>query len=164
MVEFTLSLLLQIVQTVGILVGIVYYVTVMRHTETARQTQMFMPIYSRVIDAEYRRYFSDIMVWEWSDYDDWERKYYENRDEWAKLLHVLTVQGLVGLLLERKQIDLGLVSDVMRVPTIRMWDRIEPIIEEFRVRWDFPEFGEPAEYLYREMKKRKTRELKPLAT
>ena len=36
------------------------------------------PIYSRMIDAEYRRHYSDIMVWEWSDYDDGERKYYEN--------------------------------------------------------------------------------------
>jgi len=164
MVEITLSLVLQFVQTVGILVGIVYYVTMLRHSETARKTQMFMPLYSRVIGAEYRRHFSDIMVWEWSDYDDWERKYYQNRDEWAKLLNVLTVQGWVGVLLERRQIDVGLVSDVMRVTTIRIWAKIEPIIEEFRVRWDFPTFGEGAEYLYREMKKRKPRELKPLAT
>jgi len=162
MVEITLPIVLQIVQTVGILVGIVYYVTIMRHSEKARQTQMFMPIYSRVIDAEYRRHFSDIMVWEWSDYDDWEKKYYQNRDEWAKLMHVLTVQGWVGMLLERKQIDVDLVSDMMRAPTIRLWERIEPIIHEFRVRWDFPRFGVGSEYLYSEMKKRKPRELSPL--
>lgn len=158
-----LSVIRDLVAIFGVIAGFSYYVLTVRNAQKSRQTQMFMPIYSRVIDAEYRRHFSDIMVWEWSDYDDWERKYFENRDEWAKLVHVLTVQGLVGFLLERKQIDLGLVSDVMRVPTIRMWERIKPIIEEFRVRWDFPEFGQPAEYLYREMKKRKPRELKPLA-
>ena len=163
MVEITLPILLQFVQTVGILVGIVYYVTMLRHSETARRTQMFMPLYSRVIDAEYRRHFSDIMVWEWSDYDEWERKYYENRDEWAKLMNVLNIQDWVSVLLERKQIDVGLVRDVMRESTIRFWERIEPIVKEFRVRWDLPRFGEGAEFLYREMKKRKPRELKPLA-
>lgn len=159
-----LGVIRDLVAIFGVIAGFSYYVLTVRNAHKARQTQMFMPIYSRVIDAEYRRHFSDIMVWEWTDYDDWERKYYEDRNEWAKLINVLTIQAWVGMLLERKQIDVGLVSDAMRVPTIRMWDRIMPIIEEFRVRWDFPTFGVSAEYLYREMKKRKQRELRPLTT
>ena len=36
MVEFTLSIMLQLVQTVGILVGIIYYLIIMRNSNKAR--------------------------------------------------------------------------------------------------------------------------------
>jgi len=65
----------------GVIAGFTYYVLTVRNAQKARQTQMFMPIYSRVLDSEYRRHFSDIRVWEWKDYDDWEEKYYRDRDE-----------------------------------------------------------------------------------
>jgi hypothetical protein len=37
MVEITLPIVLQIVQTVGILVGIVYYITIMRSQQRTRE-------------------------------------------------------------------------------------------------------------------------------
>jgi hypothetical protein len=162
MVDVTLSVVLQIVQTVGVLVGITYYITIMRNTQRNQKTQMFMPIYNRVMDPGYRRDFSDIRVWQWEDYDDWEQKYYHNRDEWAKLMNVCRVHDMTAILLERDQIDLDLVSDVMRYPTIRLWEGLESVIREFRVQRDFHSFGEGSEYLYNEMKKRTPRKLKPL--
>ena len=52
----TLPLVLQIVQTMGILVGIIYYLTIMRNAQKARQTQMFMELYrsSTTIEARAR--------------------------------------------------------------------------------------------------------------
>jgi len=37
MVEITLPIMLQIMQTVGILVGIIYYITIMRNTQKTRE-------------------------------------------------------------------------------------------------------------------------------
>ena len=66
MVEFTLPIVLQIVQTVGILVGIIYYITIMRnqqrtrelaltaqeHATETRQTEIFMRLYEQLNNAE----------------------------------------------------------------------------------------------------------------
>ena len=149
-----LSMVRDLVTIFGVIAGFTYYVLTVRNAQKARQTQMFMPIYSRVLDSEYRRHFSDIRVWEWKDYDDWEEKYYRDRDEWAKLVNVMTVLGWVWVLLKRKQIDLDVVNDTMRLSTFRLWEGIEPIVKEFRERWDFPEFGLGVEYLYKELKNR----------
>ena len=155
MVEITLPIVLQLVQTLGILVAIIYYITIMRNSQRNQKTQMFMPIYNRIMDPGYRRDFSDIRVWEWEDYDDWERKYYYDRDEWAKIMNVFRVYEMVAVLLVRDQIEADLVSDVLSIPTIRLWEDLEPVVKEFRVRWNFHSFGEGAEYIYTEIKKRK---------
>jgi len=66
----------------------------------------------------------------------------------------MTVLDWVWVLLKRKQIDLDVVNDTMRLSTFRLWEGIEPIVKEFRERWDFPEFGLGVEYLYNELKNR----------
>ena len=153
MIEITYQMVLSTLQTIALIVGIYYYVMVLRNQQRSRKTQMFMPIYSRVLDSEYRRHFSDIRVWEWEDFDDWEKKYYENRDEWAKLVNVVMVLEWVSVLLKRKDIDFDIVYDTLRIEVTRLWDGIGPIIKEGRVRWDFPEFGAGVETLYNELKK-----------
>ncbi len=40
MVEITLPLVLQILQTAGILVGIIYYITIMRNTQKTRELSL----------------------------------------------------------------------------------------------------------------------------
>jgi hypothetical protein len=40
MVEITLPIVLQILQTVGILVGIVYYITIMRNSQRTRELSL----------------------------------------------------------------------------------------------------------------------------
>jgi len=40
MVEITLPIILQILQTIGILVGIVYYITIMRNTQRTRELSL----------------------------------------------------------------------------------------------------------------------------
>jgi hypothetical protein len=37
MVEITLPIILQLLQTAGILVGIIYYITIMRNTQKTRE-------------------------------------------------------------------------------------------------------------------------------
>ena len=57
MVDITLPIVLQIVQTAGILVGIVYYIAIMRNNQRTqqmqletRQAQLFMQLYNRLRD------------------------------------------------------------------------------------------------------------------
>jgi hypothetical protein len=40
MVEVTIPIVLQVIQTVGILVGIIYYITIMRSNQKTQQLQL----------------------------------------------------------------------------------------------------------------------------
>jgi len=67
MVEITLPIILQIVQTVALVVGIIYYLTIMRnqqrtreltlkaqeHATETRQAQLFMQIYDKWSDPDF---------------------------------------------------------------------------------------------------------------
>jgi hypothetical protein len=94
MVEITLPIMLQIVQTVGILVGIIYYITIMRNQQRTREltlesqelarkaqeqaletrkVQLFMQIYQDMNSTENLRIYSELINMEWEDWDDFRR-------------------------------------------------------------------------------------------
>ena len=148
-----LSVIRDLVAIASFIIALTYYILNIQNQRESRKTQMFMPIYSRIIDSEYRRFVSDIRVWVWSDYDDWEKKYYYDRDEWQKLVTVFSVLSMVGTLVKRRQIDLGLVNDTIRMEVVRLWKDLAPMIKEFRLRWSFPSFGFEVEQLYNESMK-----------
>ena len=143
-----LSTIRDLVAIAGFIIALSYYILNIQNQREARKTQMFMPIYSHIISPEFRRYFSDIRVWEWKDYEDWEEKYYLNREEWNKLVYVFNIFDMVCILLNRNQIDSSLVRDTIKLQVSRLWPDLEHVVMEFRERWDIPEFGLTVEHLY----------------
>ena len=75
MVEITLTILLQIVQTVGILVGVYYYIMSLQNQSRTRQAQLFMQLFQDFISAEMNKIHLDLVKMEWEDYHDFEMKY-----------------------------------------------------------------------------------------
>ena len=90
MVEITLPIVLQIVQTVGILVGIAYYITIMRNSQKTqdlslkaqeqaletRKAQLYMQIYSRLDDNEFwENYGRLVYEYEYKGMDDFLENY-----------------------------------------------------------------------------------------
>ncbi len=75
MTEITLPILLQIVQTIALLVGIVYYITIMRNAQKARQTEIFMQLYQSRTDKENSQILWDLMGMEWDNVDDFHYKF-----------------------------------------------------------------------------------------
>jgi hypothetical protein len=94
---------------------------------------------------------------EYKDYDDFVRRYGSiMSDSPASVaFHVASnyFEGL-GVLLEKRLIDLDIVKDYYGESAIWIWRKFEPLIQGVRKELNMPRAWEPFEYLVNEMKKR----------
>ena len=164
MVEITLTILLQIVQTVGILVGVYYYIMSLQNQSRTRQAQLFMQLFQDFISAEMNKIHLDLVKMEWEDYHDFEMKYGSdyNLDSAAKRLGHLQWFNGVGLLLKQNLINMDLVYPTVGEGAMEIWTKFESTIREQRVRYSIPEWNVWFEYLVDEV--RKIRRIKGLPT
>ncbi len=173
MVEITYQMVLSTLQTIALIVGIAYYLIIMRNAQKTReltlesqelarkaqeqaletrQAQLFMYMYDRWSDPDFLNLWNEIFLWEWTDYDDYEEKY---RTE-AKRVPFSSIgiffEG-IGVLVKRELIDPTLVDDLMSSMVLRFWDKFgESVIKEKQVRDDYPQYFEYVEYLYNVIK------------
>ena len=77
MVEITLPIMLQIVQTVALLVGIIYYLFNMRNAQRnqkqaieTRQAQLFYGIYNRMSQSDFVDALNAFYTWEYTNLDE----------------------------------------------------------------------------------------------
>ena len=66
----------------GITASIIYYANILQNANKTqkvqletRQAQLFMQIYNRFQEIEFRQNFNDVLTREWDDYDDYVKKY-----------------------------------------------------------------------------------------
>ena len=180
MVEFTLPIVLQLLQTAGILVGIVYYITIMRNQQKnqeislknqeltlqsqelsrkaleqaaeTRQAQLLMQLYAHLREDKFNTQFTELRRYEWRDYDDFMEKLGD--DEFRAMFN--SVCGFfegVGVLVHRNFLDPQLVDDLMSSYIFLTWEKIGPYIKEIRLRRNRPELWDKFEYLYEEIMK-----------
>jgi hypothetical protein len=157
-------------QTIGILltavtvsIAAIYYTLTLRYTRRnqelqleTRQAQLFMQIYNRFQEVEFRKNFNDVLTREWEDYDDYVRKYgrFTNPTAQAASTSIgLFFEGL-GVLLERGLLDVDMVSDLMSSPVRLYWEKMSPIFMGMRARMNRDDTMAWAEYLYNEVLKR----------
>ena len=170
MIEITLPIVLQIVQTIGILVGIVYYLTIMRNTQRnqeltlkaqeqaleTRQVQLFMNLYETYRSPTFRRQWDEaIFKIEYEDWDDMNQKYNReaNYDLLLSWFSVGTFFEGVGVLLKRNLIDISIIDDLLATSIRMAWEKIGPIEIESRKRFGHPRAFDDFEYLYNELMK-----------
>lgn len=164
MIEITLPIVLQIVQTIGILVGIIYYITIMRNSikaqeeaERSRQREQIL-LRSQIYSLEYYRAYTDTVgMDDWETVEEFHRKYGReaNPEAFSKWIYVRSVFNTAGLLLKEKTVDPDLIFQLYAPnAVIGLWEQQEPIIREARMRFKHPTYWEPFEFLYNEAKKR----------
>lgn len=166
MVEITYQMVLSTLQTAGILVGIVYYITIMRNqqktreltlkaqelTLETRQAQLFMQIYGQWNTMEFGRQYEKSMRMEWTDFDDFNEKYLGDIETYTAWRMMARFFEGIGVLVQRGLIDVTLVDDLMSGETMRFWERFQPLIEEMRTRLNWPQAVEWVEYLYEQVR------------
>jgi len=168
MVEITIPLVLDIIRTIGIIVGIVYYLTIMRNNQRSqRQSEETRKIQLLLDHNQYimnRNDWNSVMSMEWEDYDDFMEKYgwesnpelYEKRNGVWRRLH------FSGLLVRDGLIDISTFVDYIGDNSPVMWNKFKDIIEEQRILFDNPELYVGIEYLANEVEKyRLRRGMKP---
>lgn len=175
MVEITLPIVLQILQTAGILVGIIYYITIMRnqqrtreltlkaheHTLETRQSQLFMNIYNqsfanpvflnsvKTIHLASSQINSIEDFIEAYDYFNPNPAYPEFLEAWNCVSSFY--EGL-GVFVKEGLIDIRLIALTMTGITLSIWNVLEPYLNEVRERMDASRYASEWEYLVDELK------------
>ena len=180
-VDITYQMVLSSLQTAGLLVGIYYYLMVLRNQEKnqeislrnqelalesqeltrkaqeqeaeTRQAQLLMQIYSQWMSYDHQKMEFELSRWQWKDYDEFVEKYGPNNPEGYLAFAVIGdfYEGL-GVLVKRGYLSAEVVDDLISSWIIRYWEKFGPINIEFRERFNNPAISEYAEYLYDQIK------------
>jgi len=133
-----------------------YYISTLRNTNKTqqmqletRQAQLFMQLYNR-LDKDFSRSFFTVLKWEWTDYDDYLKKYgwknnVEAHLEWEYLCDYL--EGM-GVLVREEYINIHLVALLNSAMIRSIWEKFSPIILETRKRDNWPRYMIEYEYLH----------------
>ena len=145
------------VASAGVLIAAIYYVFQIRHQAKLRQTDLIIRLFSTFSSKE--------LVDSWARVESSKLK---NVDEYVKkrgssdyVQCACFFEG-IGVLLQKKLIDIDLVDAMFSEPLKFMYEGMKPIIEADRKRFQSQRMFEYFEYLYNEMKKREQK-LKPRA-
>jgi hypothetical protein len=167
MVEITLPVVLQIVQTIALTVGIFYYIMTIRAnqrnqeltlksqqlaTET-RQAQLFMDQYRETSKAETQILAWELLSWEWEDPADFMEKYWSDPSKQAKWVTFMLYMNGLGILLKENYIpaELQYKMDQDGVACLMFWFQWEPVIMELRKRRNNPDLFKYFEYYVNEI-------------
>ena len=148
-------MILSTLQTVGILVGIAYYIMSLRNQEKARQAQLIARLYDKYSDPEFTRRLGEVWNRQWDNIDDYLQKYGPNSDEENRINYVLMMNFFesFGVYLKHGLIDSEVLYEQMPTNAIFIWDKFEEVIKYYRESNNYPQYARPLEYLADEMKK-----------
>ena len=128
----------------------------MRQTLETRRISLIESLTSRLNTLEGGRMLQDLMRCEWTDYEDFVRKYGSlyNPDANAKRQFYYSTYNNLGALLRRDIIEAEDLFDcIIGRSVIELWAKYKPTIEESRRRLHGPNWLRDFEYLAGEMMK-----------
>jgi hypothetical protein len=152
LVEITLPVMLQIIQTVSISVGIFYYLFIMRNIQKSRQRDnLFFRFQS--FERTFAEAEEDFRDQDWgTTMDDYRSQSPESR---ASFNYLQDRYNNVGIMLKEKMMDPDLLYQLFPpLQTIIFWETIEPIILDYRERTDDTMYNAALEFMYNDAKKR----------
>jgi len=158
MVEASLVNLAELgVLVVGVVIALQQLRDIKQTRETeleTRQAQLFMNIYDKWSNLEINRTRRVLEKWEWNNYDDWNEKYgaETNPEAYSQYVFIASWFEGIGVLIKRKLIDPTMVDDLMSLVSLWGWEKFGPIVREYRVRKNRPQYFEFWEYLYNEIR------------
>jgi len=156
MVEITLSMLLDTIRTTGIIIGIIYYLSIMRNQSKTREAQFLLQLNQVFQDKEAIKDWHDVLVMEFQDYQDFLEKYDStvNMENYLQRSRIYRMLNTFGHIIKRGLVAPETVYDGIQGGFIEdMWNKHSLIINEIRKQMRNPHFHEGFEYLVKTMKK-----------
>lgn len=166
MVAITYQMVLNTIQTVSLVVGIIYYITIMRNQQRTRETSLKLQeeaeksrqkemIFLRFqgFDKTYHDAVDDVLTQEWGNtFDDYINHSPESKSNFN---YVQVRYNNLGVMLKHDMMDPDLFYEVFPIGNIiRFWEKMENIILDYRETTKDVTYNEGFEYLYNEAKKR----------
>ena len=138
-----------IIATAGVLVGVVYYIQIMRDQARTRHTDLVMRLYATYSASEFQDAWTRIKKMDpnvdKADIDDSDNK--------ALNQVCLFFEG-IGILLKRRIVNHTMIEDLFGGSIKRAWEYVRKAIYRGRKEMNDPTIYYYFEYLYNEMKKR----------
>jgi hypothetical protein len=173
MVEITLPIVLQLLQTAGILVGIIYYITIMRNSQKTRElTLESQELTRKAQEQSLGTRQAQLMMQLWNDYDDkfresgmyWQNLEYDNIEDFVNdkfddpdfMLRdsiIMSWYERTGVLVKAGLLDIHLIALSYAGATRKIWENLEPLLEPMREKLQYPRLWSETEYLCRELMK-----------
>jgi hypothetical protein len=155
MVEITLSIVLQFFQTAGILVGIIYYLTIMRNVQRSKQREMIFQRFH--FDLDFSKAWADVMYKDVSTLEQWREVYdpVANPQSFANMTFLQNRYQLLGIMLKEKVVDSEMLFQLFNpVSIMTAWEHYREQIIARRETGNQPTLFEGFEYLAEEARKR----------
>jgi len=144
------------VAAVSVVAGVIYYSFRLRNLVKTRQTDLVIRLYSHFGDVGYQQIWTKFITTDFKDYTHARALSTKvGREQFFTLVVVGNFFEGIGVLLHRKLLDVGTVSDLL--PVTMTWEKLKPIAERVRKEVNSPHFFEWFEYLYNEIQKREQR-------
>ena len=137
-----------IVAAAGVLLGVVLTVVELRHQTRLRKTDLLVRLYSTMTSKDWLEAWEKFSNRENLDYGDYREKY-----GLVEFNEVYLFFDEIGSLLQKGLIDITLLPFGTGQAKVT-WEKIKPLLEIARKRFNEPKMGQGSEYLYNEMKKR----------
>jgi hypothetical protein len=181
MVDLSYQMVLSTLQTAGILVGIAYYLVIMRNSQKTRalalnaqeqaletrQAQLFNSIIQALNEKEIMAIPWELEIdWQYKDYEDFMQKYGPdtNREAYMRFHRLLTYYEGIGIYIKHGLVSAELIDDFISGDIVWIWEKYESFIFEFRKRENAPAALEHFEYLYNQIKPIRDRQHPELKT
>jgi hypothetical protein len=142
------------IASAGVFLAAIYYIFQIRHQTRLRQTDLTMRLYTSWVSKEMTEPWLKVMNLEFTDFDEFKRKYGEYLSENPENAAVLAVMNsflVMGFLLQKKLVDYEIVR---QLPIGMTWNKMKPIVEGVRKQFKNTSMYVEFEYLYNEMQKR----------
>jgi len=137
-----------VVAAVGVLVGVAYYILDMRNQTRIRQTDLLVRLFSTMINKDWLEAWEKVRDRENLEYNEYREKY-----GFVEANQVYLFYDQLGRLLQKGLIDIDLLPVEVGQVT-NAWEKLGPLMEGSRKKFNEPRLGSGFEYLYNEMKKR----------
>jgi hypothetical protein len=137
-----------VVASASVVAGIMYYSFQIRSQTRARQTDTIIRLYSLAGSREFLEAWDTLRDRKIENFSDYKEKY----GSFTEVGQVNTVLGELGMLLQRKLIDVDLVHDLTGGMAIIAWEKLKPLNEDIKKNRGLE--SDSFDYLYTELRKR----------
>ena len=149
MAEINYQLVLNTLQTAGLLIGIFYYIITLRNQQKSQQLaietrnqQFFMQIFNATTDEEGINLVFEEQTWETFE-ERWDKYGIVNNPQaFGKWFKMMYTHEMFGVMVKRGLLDVTLVDDLFSGGVLSMWNKYRTVVEGMRELYGYPQLQE----------------------
>ena len=136
------------IASAGVFVAAIYYVLQLRNQTKMRQTDLLIRLFSTMINKDWLEAWEKVRDSEVTDYGA-----YKEKHGFVEANQVYLFYDQLGRLLQKGLIDIDLLP-LETGQIIIAWEKLKPLLEGSRKKFNEPKLGYGFEYLYNKVKKK----------